>query len=128
FAEVRGNAGAGGSDAAYLSDSAGNDLFRSTPSYTFLGANNGRYLNQAIGFAQYNATAGSGGNDTAAPDDPPGNDTYTGQGAGGTLTTPFYSVNITGFGKVRATSSAGGADHLVLGSLSYQFQQFGNWQ
>src|SRR5262249_55081622 len=53
FALVR--ASAGGSDTANLSDSAGDDLFRSTPSYNFLGSVTGSYLNLAIGFATYNA-------------------------------------------------------------------------
>jgi hypothetical protein len=127
FAQVRGIAGAGGSDAAFLSDSAGNDTFRSTQSYDFLGANDGSYLNLAIGFAQINASAGAGGSDTADLYDTPGNDAFTGGGTTGTLATPNYTVNINHFSTVRATSSAGGLDHLALGALDYAFSSIGPW-
>jgi hypothetical protein len=126
FAQVRGTS-SGGQDAAFLYDGAGDDLFRSTPAYDFLGANNGSYLNLVIGFAQVNATAGAGGNDTADLYDTPGNDTFTGGGTTGTLFTPIYTVNINHFGTVRATSSAGGLDHLALGALDYAFSSIGAW-
>jgi hypothetical protein len=37
-------------------------------------------------------------------------------------------VGLGHFAVVRATSSAGGTDHLVLGAIDYVFQPFGNWQ
>src|SRR5262249_13641780 len=125
FAQVRASSSAG-QDAAFLSDSTGDDLLRSTPQFTFLGA--ASYLNLVSGFAQVNAAAGSGGNDAAELFDTPGNDTFSGQGVSGTLATPTYVVNISRFGTVRATSTAGGFDHIVLGAINYVFQQFGNWQ
>src|SRR5262249_9180941 len=127
FALVRATS-QGGGDLADLHDGAGNDLFRSTVSYTFLGAANGSYLNLAIGFARVFGSADEGGNDSADLYDTPGNDTFTGPdtegipfSTSGSLTTPGYKVYVNRFGTVRATSSLGGVDHLFIGSITYSF-------
>jgi hypothetical protein len=130
FVNVRASS-QGGGDTANLTDSAAADLFRSTQSFTFLGSISGSYLNLAIGFATYNATGSSStGNDTADLYDTPGNDTFT-QGVpnadGGKLTTPTYVVNISKFGTVRITSSAGSTDTLVPGTINYSFSKVGPW-
>jgi hypothetical protein len=123
----------GGGDIANLTDvSAAAATFRSTPAYTFLGSNSDSYINLALGFATYNATGnGSTGPDTADLYDTPGNDTFT-QGVpnadGGQLTTPNYTVNISKFGTVRITSSLGGTDVLVPGTINYSFSKVGPWQ
>ena len=74
------------------------------------------------------ATAGSGGSDFADLYDSPGNDTFAGEDSSGHLFGPGYSIRVSQFAVVRATASAGGFDQLVLGSLSYVFQPFGNWR
>src|SRR5262249_51698130 len=131
----------GGGDTATFFDSGAADLFRSTQSFNFMGAADGSYLDLAIGFTTYNATGSSStGNDTADLYDTPGNDTFT-QGVpdadGGKLVTgaftvnqvsvPSYTVNISKFGTVRITSSNGGTDRVVPGTIGYQFSQVGPW-
>src|SRR5439155_10144645 len=111
---------------------AGDDLFRSTVSYTFLGANNGSYLDLVLGFATINAAADNGGNDSADLYDTPGNDVFTGGftlPTFGSLTTPDSKVTINRFGTVRATSSLGGVDQInLVGAINYSFSAIGPWQ
>jgi hypothetical protein len=126
FAQVNAFA-SGGGDVATLYDSAGDDLFRGTPTYSFLEGSG--FLNMVSGFLQVNAQAGAGGHDTADLYDSPGNDVYSGEADTGALIYgPGNLVGVARFGLVRATSSAGGTDHIVLGVIDYTFQPFGNWQ
>jgi hypothetical protein len=128
FAQVQAFAGSGGGIAT-LDDSAGDDLFRGTPTYSFLEGNG--FLNVVSGFIQVTAHFGAGGHDTADLYDSPVNDVYTGSfDSGALIYGPGNLVGVERFfgGLVRATSSAGGTDHIVLAPIDYVFQSFGNWQ
>jgi hypothetical protein len=132
FSNVRASS-QGGGDIANLTDTTGAPAtFRSTESVNFLGSNTGSYLNLAIGFTTYNATGNSSsGNDTADLYDAPGNNTFA-QGVpdadSGRLTTANYTVNVSHFGTVRITETAGGFDQLIPGSTNFGFSKVGNWK
>src|SRR5262249_57131484 len=96
------------SDAAYLYDGAGNDLFRRTASYSFLGG--AGFLNLVSGFAQSTATNGGGGNDSADLYDSPGNDAFTGQPGVSSLSGTGFFTQVLGFGLVSVSAGAGGSD------------------
>ena len=85
FKTVTGSATAGGSDTAYLYDTAGNDVFVSTAAYSYL--QGGGLTNVAAGFRTVLASATAGGTDVAYLYDTAGNDVFYGQQAGGVLYT-----------------------------------------
>src|SRR5262249_60528019 len=89
FAQVAGRT-SGAGDTPNLNDAAGEDVFRATPTYSFLAGSG--FLNLALGFANVNAFAGAGGSDTADLYDSPADDTFTGQGSNGERTGPGHRV------------------------------------
>jgi len=116
FERVDAYATAGGSDRAYLYDSAGNDLFYGLPEYALMQGENAEYTNFAHGFDRVDGYATAGGSDRAYLYDSAGNDLFYGL--------PEYALMqgenaeftnfARGFGRVDALATAGGTDRSFL--------------
>jgi DNA-binding beta-propeller fold protein YncE len=98
-------------DRAYLTGSAGNDVFVGTPSYAYLHGSG--YFNQANGFGVALAV-GAGGSDTAYLYDSPGNDAFVGTPAYSYLNGPGFFNQANGFSVVVGNATAGGTDTAYL--------------
>src|SRR5439155_1508474 len=103
----------------------GNDLFVSTPTYSYLQAGNS--LNIVSGFKKVQASAGAGGTDLALLFDSTGNDVFVGTPTYSYLSGTGFLNQAAGFAKVRANSSAGGTDQILVKALNYVFQKIGTW-
>jgi hypothetical protein len=113
-------------DRASLAGAPGANALVGTPGYVTLSWT--RYLTTVSGFGEVTSLGLFDANNAAYLYDSPGDDTFTGHGAEALLSGPGYSYDLVSFDYVRATSSAGGSDHINLGAIDYVFQPFGNWQ
>ena len=101
----------GPADRAYLTGSAGADVFVGTPTYAYLyGAG---YFNQADGFGVALAV-GAGGGDRAYLYDGPGNDVFVGTPSYAYLYGAGFFNQANGFPVVVGYSTAGGTDYAYL--------------
>jgi hypothetical protein len=145
FDQIRASAGAAngnpsGMDTAILTDGPSLDLLRSQTLFagqapfnlTFLNSPVGRSsIDLAFGFATVTTQIAGNSGATADLYDSPGDDTFF-QGVpspiDGKLVTPTYTVNVSNFATVRITSSLGGHDVVVPGTITYSFSAVGPWQ
>jgi hypothetical protein len=117
---VNGNAGGVG-DQAFLQDSAGNDVFYSTPAFSYLRGTG--FYNRANGFDVLfaNAINGDAGGigDRALMFDSFFDDLFYGRLDFGTLSGDGFRNRATGFDSIFADGNAGGVDTLDVDAIIY---------
>jgi hypothetical protein len=128
--EANAAAVAGGTDTAFLHDSAGADeFFGEASTNTARIEYSGGQMNKAIGFDRVFADAGTGDAiDKAWLYDSASNDTLEGRGLIAELSRAgSYYFNLQGFDEVAAESSQGGSDRKDVALLDYLLTTTGGW-
>jgi hypothetical protein len=125
---LNGDAGGVG-DQAFLQGSAGNDVFYSTPSFSYLRGDG--FYNHSNGFDQVFADALTGDmggvGDRALLFDSPGDDLFYGRSNFGTLSGVGFRNRATNFDSVVADGNAGGVDTLDVDAIMYSLMHDG-WE
>ena len=115
----------GGTDRAYLYDSAGDDVYVAHPSSALLYGDG--FFNQAYGFDRVNAYSTAGGNDTAYFYDSAGDETLIATSSDALMYgSGFYNL-ARGFDHVNALATAGGTDSKRVGSVDFVLETQGTW-
>lgn len=125
FSQNSGISRAGGNDLALLRDSSGDDqLFTRGGSTTLKGDD---FFSYAAGFRRTQAVATNGGRDEAFATDTTLDDLLGGSGTEVWLSNDESFRLIKGFTVVNANSNQGGFDRSIVEDVSFELNEYGNW-